>query len=165
MRSKVLIILMSICSGLLFFFINQMTPHPGQTSGNGNPAIPLIILLFLLFCYLVFLWLKTFNNIVIKRLHLIFAMIIIAIFWIIGVLYQKADFLVHRDVLAEAYKVKYGSIDWEYINQITSSVLSIHLNNHYFNVISYFIFISASLFIAIIFKFIKDFTSHPRESF
>lgn len=165
MRSKVLLILMNICSGLLFFFINQMTPHPSQTSGNGNPAIPLIILLFFLFCYLAFLWLKTFNNIIIKRLHLILVMLIITIFWIIGVLYQKAAFIVRRDVLAEAYKVKHGSTDWEYINQITSSILSIHVNNHYFNVVTYFIFISAPLLIAIIFKFIKDFTSHSKESF
>ncbi|MBO1911736.1 hypothetical protein J4G37_43990, partial [Microvirga sp. 3-52] len=91
MKNKALVILISLVCALLFILINQMTPFPGQTSGNGNPAIPLITVLFLLFCYLVFLWFKLIN-IEVKRKPLVFTMTLIAIYWVVAVIYQKASF-------------------------------------------------------------------------
>ena len=154
MKNGILLILLSLLCALLFFFINQMTPHPGRTSGNGNPAIPIIAVLFLLFCYLVVLWVKVSKNVVVNRLRLIFPMVLIVIYWIFGILYQKNSFIVYRNVLANAHKEKYNVNDWEYINQITS-FMSIHVNNQYFNVNTFLLFITASLFIALLFKLLR----------
>ncbi|WP_210468364.1 hypothetical protein [Sporosarcina sp. 6E9] len=162
MKNKALVILISLVCALLFILINQMTPFPGQTSGNGNPAIPLITVLFLLFCYLVFLWFKLIN-IEVKRKPLVFTMTLIAIYWVVAVIYQKASFMAYRNVLADAYKEQFDFVDWDYINQITS-FMSIHVNNQYFNVNTYLIFLTASLFIALllrIFTLRGLFSVHP----
>ncbi|MCG3088903.1 hypothetical protein [Sporosarcina cyprini] len=53
----------------------------------------------------------------------------------------------YKTLLAETYKKEVGHIDWGYIDTITS-FMSLHVNSQYFNVNSYFMFLSFAIFLA-----------------
>ncbi|MDZ5474001.1 hypothetical protein SM124_19965 [Bacillus sp. 31A1R] len=72
-----------------------------------------------------------------------------------GTLYQTISFRNYRDFLAEVYKQNFGFTDWEYINQITS-FMSIHVNNQYFNINTFLMFTTLSIFIAIVIHLLKN---------
>lgn len=142
---------------LLFMFGNGMTTTPGSSSGNGNPAILLFIPLGILFIVLVVQW---FNTIKKKRAHVnatLITILVLVCHFIAGFYYQVASYRKYRDYLAEVYAEQFGSVDWEYINSITSG-LDIHINNQYFNWNTYFLFISFSIFIALTINGIKQIT-------
>ncbi|MEC5424788.1 hypothetical protein QGM71_14980 [Virgibacillus sp. C22-A2] len=131
-----------------------MNPAPGQTSGNGNPAILLLGVILIMFCCLVYLWNKILNDYTIKPLVLSIGVSITLIHIVISILYQRNAFLNYRDVLTETYKKDFGFVDWQYIESITS-FLSIHVNKQYFNLNTYFMFLSASILLSLIAYFGK----------
>lgn len=129
-----------------------MNPAPGQTSGNGNPAIVLLGVILIMFCCLVYLWNRILNDYPIKPLVLSIGVSITLIHIVISILYQRNAFLEYREVLAETYKKDFGFVDWQYIESITS-FLSIHVNRQYFNLNTYFMFLSASILLSLIVYF------------
>lgn len=131
---------------LLFMFGNSMTTTPGQSSGNGNPAILLLLPLSIFFIVLTFQWFKFFKDKMISNKTVIILSLLIICHHVIGIYYQIMSFRSYRIFLAEVYEGQFGIIDWEYINSITSG-LSIHINNQYFNINTYFLFLSLSLLI------------------
>jgi branched-subunit amino acid ABC-type transport system permease component len=131
-----------------------MNPAPGQTSGNGNPAILLLGVILIMFCCLVYLWNRILNDYPIKPLVLSIGVSITLIHIVISILYQRNAFLEYREVLAETYKKDFGFVDWQYIESITS-FLSIHVNKQYFNLNTYFMFLSASILLSLIVYFGK----------
>ena len=107
-----------------------------------------------MFCCLVYLWNRILNDYPIKPLVLSIGVSITLIHIVISILYQRNAFLEYREVLAETYKKDFGFVDWQYIESITS-FLSIHVNKQYFNLNTYFMFLSASILLSLIVHFGK----------
>jgi hypothetical protein len=128
-----------------------MNPEPGQTSGNGNPAILLLFIIVILFFCLLYLWTKIFSGLTIKPVILITGITLTFIHLVIAFLYQRNVFFKYKKLLAETHKENFGSIDWEYIDSITS-FLSIHVNKQLFNLNTYSMFLSASIFLSLLFR-------------
>ncbi|GGA79890.1 hypothetical protein [Ornithinibacillus halotolerans] len=143
------LIIIIVFSAVLFYFVNTMTPLPSQSSGNGNPAILLMFILAPLFCYLVILWLNLFRDMNINLLILVIVMIVIAIHWVIGFYYQISSFMKYKKLLQDVYQEEMGFVDYEYIDQITD-FFSIHMNSQYFNLNTYLMFLTMSIFISIL---------------
>lgn len=131
---------------LIFMFGNSMTTTPGRSSGNGNPAILLLFPLSIFFIVLTFQWFKVFKGKMISKKRVIILSLLVICHHVIGVYFQIMSFRSYRIFLAKVYEGQFGTIDWDYINSITSG-LSIHINNQYFNINTYFLFLSLSLFI------------------
>ena len=145
MKNKALFVTLIIIS-FIFIFGNAMTTTPGQTSGNGNPAILLLLPLFVLFIVLIFQWFKVFRDKIISKKAVIILSLLVVCHQVIGIYYQIKSFRSYRISLAEVYEGQFGEIDWDYIDSITSG-FSIHINNQYFNINTYFLFLSLSLFV------------------
>lgn len=133
-------------SFVLFMFGYFMTPTPGQTSGNGNPAILLFVPLFISFIVLIIQWFKLLKPKKIRIRTAIILAVAIIFHQAIGLYYQVISFQKYRIFLSEVYEEQFGEIDWHYIDSITSG-LSIHINNQYFNVNTFFLFVSLSFLI------------------
>jgi len=157
MKNKALLVTL-IITLLIFWFGNAMTTTPGRSSGNGNPAIILFIPLFILFIVLVFQWFKVFRH---KRISIktILILSLLAIcHQVIGIYYQMISFRNYRDFLAEVYEGQFGEVDWQYIHSITSG-LSIHINNQFFNLNTYLLFVNFSLFVWLLSRLILAWVS------
>ncbi|WHY87360.1 hypothetical protein QNH39_05755 [Neobacillus novalis] len=131
-----------------------MNPEPGQTSGNGNPAILLLGVIVIMFCCLVYLWTKILNDNAIKPVVLSVGIIVTFIHLVISIFYQRSAFLKYKIVLAETYKEDFGFIDWQYIESITS-FMSIHVNQQYFNLNTYFMFLSAPVLLSLLIVYFR----------
>ncbi|MBM6617862.1 hypothetical protein [Bacillus suaedaesalsae] len=128
-----------------------MNPNPGQTSGNGNPAILFVGILFVVFCSLVFVWYKILKEFTLNRMTFIMIVTVLVIQLTSSFLYQRQAFFTYKKLLASVYQEQFGFIDWQYIEDITS-FMSIHVNSQYFNVNTYFMFVSSSVLIALIIR-------------
>ncbi|MBU9711723.1 hypothetical protein [Evansella tamaricis] len=154
-KAWISITIATVISGLLFYVMNLMTPSAGIDSGNGNPAIVLIPILFPLFVYLVYSWIK-----VLKFFHMtlrvgISTLLLITFHWVIGLYIHRVMFDRHRETLADAYEQLFGYVDWEYIDHITSSLLSIHTNKLYFNLNTFFMYLTLSILLSVDFVLVK----------
>ncbi|MFC6333059.1 hypothetical protein ACFP56_10525 [Paenibacillus septentrionalis] len=149
MKAVISLFITLTISFVLFMFGYFMTTTPGQTSGNGNPAILLFVPLFILFIVLIFQWFKLLKpKKVNTRTAIILAFAVIC-HQAIGLYYQVVSFQKYRIILSEVYEEQFGEIDWHYIDSITSG-LSIHINNQYFNVNTFFLFVSLSFLIGLL---------------
>ena len=151
---KIFAIVISVIVIPIFWICNLMNPEPGASSGNGNPAILLLGIIVIMFFWLVYLWNKILNDYTIKPLVLSIGITITFIHIVISILYQRNSFLKYRNLLAETYKNEFRVVDWQYIESITS-FMSIHVNKQYFNVNTYFIFLSASILLSLLVYFGK----------
>ncbi|MFC6039664.1 hypothetical protein ACFPYN_09560 [Paenisporosarcina macmurdoensis] len=153
--AKITLFVVSILALGVFLLVNQMTPNPGTSSGNGNPALLIAWILIPLLIFMVILWVRIF------RVHSISTTIfIISIFGIlvhltVAFFYQKNALNEYRQVIQDALIKKYSVADEEYIQRITSG-LSFHVNNQFFNIYTYFMFLTFSIFVAIIYIFWDD---------
>lgn len=141
------VIIISFINAVLFYLINSMNPYPGQSSGTGNPAIILMFILGPLFCYLVILWVELFKKVNLKPTMLVLGIVAILTHLLVGFLYQKGSFIKYRNILQDAYHERHGFVDHVYIDQITS-LFSIHVNNQYFNLNTYLMFLTLSILLA-----------------
>jgi len=148
--AKITLLVVSILSLGLFLIGNQMTPVPGTTSGNGNPAMLLAILLIPIFVFMVILWSRIFYVQSFSKTSFIICIFGILTHLTGAFLYQRSNFIEYRQIIKDALLEKDGVVDSEYLQSITS-VLSIHVNNQYFNTNTYFMFITFSILIAIIY--------------
>lgn len=140
----------------LVLFGNRMTPSPGTSSGNGNPAILLLIPLGILFLGLVYQWVLVWKDVKMSRTRLSLLILALAGYITAGYVYQLHRLEGYREVLAEAFKLKWGTVDWEHIEDITTGgLLSIHLNNQFFNWNTYFMMVAFSLLLGFLYKWIQ----------
>ncbi|WP_098747495.1 hypothetical protein [Paenibacillus sp. EZ-K15] len=140
---------------ILVLFGNAMTPEPGRSSGNGNPAILLIIPLSLLFLVLVYQWIRVFKDLKMSLSTVSFVILALAGYIVAGYVYQLHRLEAYREVLAEAFELRYGEVDWAHIESITSGILSIHMNNQFFNLNTYFMMVAFSLLLCFMYKLIQ----------
>lgn len=148
-RTKIMLILVYIVALVVFLIINQMTPRPGTSSGNGNPALLLAWILLLLFYFIVILWIRIFREHSINIYVFVGCIFGIIGHQIIAFFYQKSEWNEYRQVIKNAIFKRYGTVDEEYLHTITNG-LSIHVNNQYFNYNTYFMFVTFSLFVSIV---------------
>lgn len=158
MKSRVFLIIILVGSFLLFMLGNMMTTTPGRSSGNGNPALLLFIPLSVLFVVLVIQWILFLKDKRISLKTIFVCMMFIAGHFIGGMYYQFVSFKHYRDLLAQVYMERFGFIDWQYIHAITTGI-TIHVNNQYFNLNTYVLFISFSLFVCLLFLTIRQLLS------
>lgn len=154
MKSLFLLFLNLLVMLALFLLGESMTTTPERSSGNGNPAILLLIPIIILFCILVFQWIKFFKE---KKLTIRFysiSFVFILTYLITAINLQAGRFKRYKNHLAEVNGKQNGNIDWEYINSITDGI-TMHVNNQYFNLNTYLMTVSISYLIFIIFLFLK----------
>lgn len=144
MKPKLFLCINLVVISLIFLFGNSMTTTPGRSSGNGNPAIILLVPLFILFVILVSQWFYILKDKKIKIRSTIIFLLVIVCHCIVGMYYQFISHRNYRDLLAQVYAEEFGSIDWQYMNSITTG-FSIHMNNQFFNLNTYLIFVSLSI--------------------
>ncbi|WP_438350715.1 hypothetical protein ACP8HI_08765 [Paenibacillus sp. FA6] len=155
MKTKVFLLVNLVSISLLIMFGNSMTTTPGRSSGNGNPAILLLIPLFLLFIVLIIQWINLLKNKKFSGKILTTTFVLIVIHFIVGGYYQTISYRKYRDFLAEVNADNLGNVDWQYINSITTG-FSIHINNQFFNWNTYFLYVSLSIFIWLMSYIIKE---------
>ncbi|MGE7926714.1 hypothetical protein [Lysinibacillus xylanilyticus] len=148
--AKVTLFMTSFVVLLLFYVSNQMTVRPGTISGNGNPALLVGAPLLPLFILMVLSWGRIFRVHSINQRFSIVGIILTFVHLIIAFIYQRISLANYREIIKDAYFEKYGEVDSQYLQQITTG-LTIHVNNQYFNVNTFFMFISFSIFIALAF--------------
>lgn len=152
-----MILLASLLSIPLFWLGHIMTPSPGQSSGNGNPAIIIMGILLIAFGFIIYQWIKILRKYTINLFIKIVGTILIIVHLIISFIYQRNTFIQYKEnVLAKAFEEKFGYIDWQHIDEITS-FLSIHVNIHYFNFNTYFMFMTSAILIALVVTLIPNF--------
>ena len=148
--AKITLLVASILTLGVFLLGKQMTPIPGTTSGNGNPALLLLLILIPLFVLMVILWIRIFNVHLFSNNVLIIGILCIFIHLTVGFLYQRNALIEYRQIIKDALLKKEGVVDAEYLQSITS-VLSIHVNNQYYNLNTFFMFITFSILVAIVY--------------
>jgi len=148
--TKLTLFITSLGVLLLFYVSNQMTARPGTISGNGNPVLIVVTLLLPLFIFIVILWRRIFGVHSISQSFSIIGIILTFVHLIIAFIYQRISLANYREIIKDAYFEKYGEVDSQYIQDITTGI-TIHVNNQYFNVNTFFMFISFSIFIALAF--------------
>lgn len=162
--SKMILISLLIFVFCIFMFINQMmTVSPGASSGNGNPALLFMFLLVPLFLVIVILWAQLFQAHYVPIRNIILGMFIIIIHLTAGFFYQKQALDKYRDVLKNAYFERDGSVDAQYIQDITRGI-TIHVNNQYFNINTFFMFVTSSVFVAALFYFVQRFENRAKTT-
>ena len=148
--AKITLLVASILSLGIFLLSKQMTPIPGTTSGNGNPALFLSLILIPLFVLMVILWIRILNVHSFSNNVLIIGILGIFIHLTVGLLYQRNALIEYRQIIEDALFKKEGVVDAEYLQSITS-LFSIHVNNQYFNLNTFFMFVTFSILVAILY--------------
>ncbi|MFF2176164.1 hypothetical protein ACFVT8_06875 [Lysinibacillus sp. NPDC058147] len=148
--AKLKLFITSLVVLLLFYLMNQMTTRPGTISGNGNPALIVVTILIPLFILMVFLWGRIFRVHSINQRFSIVGIILTFVHLTIAFIYQRIALANYRNIIKDALIKEGGEVDNQYLQDITTG-LTIHVNNQYFNLNTFFMFISFSIFIALAF--------------
>ncbi|MGN7410186.1 hypothetical protein [Sporosarcina sp. SAFN-010] len=148
--AKITLFVVSLLLLGVFLLGNQMTPNPGTSSGNGNPALLIAFMLIPVFVFMVFLWIRIFHVHPFGNTAFIISILAILVHLSAAYIYQRNAFIEYRQVIKDALLKKDGVVDAEYLQSITTG-LSIHVNNQYFNINTYFMFVTLSILIAIVY--------------
>lgn len=146
---KIILLIVYLLALGVFLVINQMTPIPGASSGNGNPALLLAWVLLPLFYYMVLFWTRILRVHSINTFFYLGGLFGIIIHQITAFTYQKREINEYRQIIKNVLFKRDGIVDEEYVRTITKG-LSIHINNQYFNLNTYFMFVTFSIFVAIV---------------
>ncbi|MBB4824832.1 ABC-type sugar transport system permease subunit [Sporosarcina luteola] len=131
-----------VLSAGLFWLINKMTVRPGSISGNGNVAILFMMPLPLLFIVSLILWYFIFKKQQPRFSIVASVLSLLAVGIGVGIYYQQR----YRIYLFQVNKELHGWVDWDYIQSITDSLASPHVNSQYFNGFTYLLFNGATIF-------------------
>jgi len=134
----------------IFLIVNQVTPSPGDTSGNGNPALLIIWILIPLLIFIVILWVHIFRMSSISTTVFIISIFGILVHLTVSIFYQKNELNEYREVIKIALINREGVANAQDIQSITSG-LDIHMNNQNFNINTYFMFVTFSILLAIVY--------------
>lgn len=147
--TKLVLLVVQLIVFVLFMGIHLMTSKPGSSSGNGNPALLLLMIVVPLFIVMVLLWQRVFRYYKLTKRVVIIGLLFTSLHIIAGILYQRMALANYRGVIEEALIKQYGYADQQYLMDITSG-LTIHVNNQYFNLNTFFMLVSFSIFIALL---------------
>ncbi|KOS61680.1 hypothetical protein FJQ98_17825 [Lysinibacillus agricola] len=153
--AKITLFITSLVVLLMFYVSNRMTVSPVTISGNGNPALIVVAILLPIFILMVILWVRILQVHSISKRFCIVGIILTFVHLIMAFIYQRISLANYREVIKDALIEKNGKVDDQYVQNITT-VLDIHVNNQYFNVNTFFMFNSFSIFIALVFYLFPD---------
>lgn len=153
-----------LISLVLVLFGHAMTPRLGTSSGNGNPAIMLLIPLIILFLVMVYQWIRLFQDVRISVGRLSLFVTALVGYIIAGYVYQLHRLEIYREIQADAFESKFGYVDWSHIESITSGILSIHMNNQFFNWNTYFMMLAFSLLLCFLYRLIQALMNKKRAT-
>lgn len=146
--AKITILVLTIISFGLFQVINRMTVSPTTSSDNGNPALLIAFILVPIFAWIFLLWLRILRVHAVQMKTTVIGLVVTSIHLITSSLYQRHALHHYREFIKSEILKKEGSVDAHYVDSITS-FLSIHVNNQYFNINTFFMFLSCSLLLAL----------------
>ncbi|KAB2335662.1 hypothetical protein [Bacillus mesophilum] len=143
----VILITVLLFTAIGFIFSNLMTPAPGSSSGNGNPAILFVLLLPFILFYLIVFWRGIFRELSNKKKWII--VVAGSSYCASAAMYQRWSFVRYVDEMRKGYKEQFGYVDEEYIQDI-AVFLSIHVNNQFFNFNTFIVFVVLSVVIGVL---------------
>lgn len=127
----------------LFGFGHAMSVSPEVSSGNGNPAILLAMLLIFLFVTSVRSVIRFLHRLQVRPPGLTILLLLSGSSALFGSIYQIHHYRTYRADLIDHLMHREGTTrDLEYIRSITS-VFDIHMNDQIFNGTTFFIFTCA----------------------
>lgn len=88
-KAKITFFLLILLTVLIFYIINKMTVSPGTSSGNGNPALLIALILLPIFIIMVTLWVYIFRAHSIQVKFSIVCITAVLIHLIVAFTYQK----------------------------------------------------------------------------
>ncbi|KXH87247.1 hypothetical protein [Sporosarcina sp. HYO08] len=150
-KIKITLFLLALLTLLIFSVINKMTVSPGTSSGNGNPALLIAFILIPIFFIMVVLWVSIFKAYAIRRKILISFIVLTATHVVVAFIYQRKELEEYREVIKNALIKKNGFVNLQYVHDITSGI-TIHVNNQYFNLSTFFLFLTSTIFVASIYQ-------------
>ncbi|WP_133208731.1 hypothetical protein [Exiguobacterium sp. s143] len=145
---EVILIVLLIISGFLFYFGNQMTAAPGSSSGNGNLAILSMIALVFIIPIFIFFLMITLKNLRLKLGYLVTMIILSLSYVIVGFLYQSNEYSKYKNLVKEIVLAKGVTKDLDYIDSITSGIFSPFMNSQFFNLNTYVMFVCFVIFVS-----------------
>ncbi|MCI2252795.1 hypothetical protein L2D08_00280 [Domibacillus sp. PGB-M46] len=135
----------------LFMLGYWMTPAPGASSGNGNPALLILIGLIPLFIVMTVLWWTLLRRCPFQAKTYCISILLLLTHLAAALFYRHHSLEAYRGVIRQALLNRYGTWDEQYVQDITTG-LSIHINHQNFNVNTFLLFLSAVLLAAIVFR-------------
>lgn len=149
-----LIIALIVCAGI-FYLGNLMTVHPATTSGNGNPMLLALPILFIMGVMIVRGWMEVITNWNKRLLWSGCALTPLLLY--AAYRYQETEFDLYRTYVTEIVMKDEWRADWDYANSVTD-IFSIYMNNQLYNVNTFFMYIGLTLWIGIVLILIKSYT-------
>ena len=146
-KIDLLIVALSIFSGLLVSLGRSTQIYPQQISGNGNLGFLPLMLLLLLFPIGIVLVLKWIREAQLRFLSLIGLSISTMIYLVCGILYQIEQFSQYQVLVKQQVIADRGTIDGDYLTSITS-MPSPYMNSQYFNGNTFLIYWASILLMA-----------------
>ncbi|KDN59059.1 MAG: hypothetical protein LPJ96_07565 [Exiguobacterium sp.] len=135
-----------VCIGI-FYLGNVMTVQPEKISGNGNPALIGLFLLFFFILFFMLGWMELMANV--RPRLLWYGFVFIPMLLVAGYRYQMNAFDRYRTYVTDIVLNQEGRGGLDYANSITSDVFSIYMNNQLFNVNTFFMYVGLTLWIGI----------------
>ncbi|WP_432355469.1 hypothetical protein [Sporosarcina sp. A2] len=100
---------------------------------------------------MVILWVRIFHVHSFGNTAFIISIFVILVHLTGAFLYQRTELIEYRHLITDALTKKEGIANAESIESITTG-LSIHMNNQYFNMNTYLMYVTFSILIAIVFS-------------
>lgn len=136
-----------VCAGI-FYLGNLMTVQPEYISGNGNPALIGLFLLFFFMLLFMLGWMELLVNV--RPRWLWGGFLFIPVLLVAPYQYQVNEFHRYRTYVTDIVMNQAGRGGLDYANSITSDVFSIYMNNQLFNVNTFFMYVGLTLWIGIV---------------
>lgn len=155
MKKNNLLRIASLLSLLLslvaFYFGNLMTVNPLKVSGNGNLALIIIPLLLIFMVFLVYGWVQILNKFNLKSSVLVISLILLGFIFYFGYQNQANEYVKYKEYVQQTILNQDNrSADLEYVQSVTNGILSPYLNNQFFNVTTFSMYIVLSLSISVL---------------
>lgn len=139
------------CVGI-FYLGNLMTVDPATTSGNGNPMLLALPILFLIGGMIVQGWMAVIMNWSLRSIWSVFAIIPVLLY--VSYRYQANEFDRYRTYVITTVMNDEWRADWDYANSVTD-IFSIYMNNQLYNVNTFFMYVGLTLWIGIVLMLLK----------
>lgn len=134
---------------VLLFLIDYATIKNGSISGNGNPALLFEFPLLILLIWFAVSWTKWLIHLSISLSIRVIVAVFSLGFLVYGTIHTYGRFAYFRAELIEKVTNKYGRVNMQFIDIVTSGI-TIYTNNLYFNAVTFMMFVSLLNIVAFI---------------
>ena len=163
MSKLILVILYSLTAGIFLLCNLTASTKPPFSSGNGNIAIIFVLILIPITVSIIWILSILLRHLEISKKYLNSLILFLISHICFGIFYQYNKLDDYRDMLANAYFDLMGFHDKEYIHMITVG-FSNQLNNQYFNINTWFVFLSFTILSSLLVNHMRRIIKHPTKS-